>query len=143
MTKEMVYCAKRLNPPEMLSQEEYKGFNYYVLNLGTHPCAYVDVADTYLNGMDYDSIDIECHFGLTYAKEYLNTVDKKGWFIGWDYAHYCDFAGYELEMPGTIRSNGKKWTTQEIVKECEEVIDQLIELISKQKEVRNECIGSV
>ena len=85
--KEMIYSAKRLNPPEMLADEEYNGFHFYVLNLGTHPCAYVDVTDSYLNGIPYEEIDIKCHCGLTYSREYLHTVDKKGWFIGWDYAH--------------------------------------------------------
>lgn len=123
--KEMIYSAKRLNPPEMLADGEYNGFHFFVLSLGTHPCAYIDVTETDLNGKDYADIDISCHFGLTYSREYLNTVDKKGWFIGWDYAHYCDFAGYELEMPIGIRTGGKKWTTAEIVNECKQVIDQL------------------
>lgn len=123
--KEMIYSAKRLNPPERIAEGEYKGFTYYVLNLGTHPCAYVDVSNTSLHGMDYDDIDIECHFGLTYASEHLSTVEEKGWFIGWDYAHYCDFAGYELTFSSNRRTYGKMWTTKEIVDECKAVIDQL------------------
>lgn len=58
--KEMVYSAKRLNPPEQIATGNYKGFDYYVLNLGTHPCAYVDVTDTELNSKNYGNIDIEC-----------------------------------------------------------------------------------
>lgn len=122
----MVYTAKRLNPPEMLADGEYKGFHFYVLNLGTHPCAYIDVTDTDLNGKDYSNIDIACHGGLTYSDEYLRTVDKKGWFIGWDYAHWGDYVGYEVLYSDNLRTNGKKWTTDEIVSECKEVIDQLI-----------------
>ena len=97
--KEMIYSADWLNPPERIAEGEYKGFNYYVLSLGTHPCAYVDVTNTKLHGEDYDDIDIECHYGLTYAEERLTTVEKKGWFIGWDYAHYGDYAGYEINFP--------------------------------------------
>ena len=123
--KEMIYSATRINPPERLADGEYKGFHFYVLNLGTHPCAYVDVTGSDLNGTHYTDINIECHCGLTYSREYLHTVDKKGWFIGWDYAHYCDFSGYELEMPIYIRTNGKKWTTYEIINECKQVIDQI------------------
>ena len=123
--KEMIYSAETLNPPEMLADGEYKGFHFYVLNLGTHPCAYVDVTETDLNGKDYKDIDVSCHGGLTYSRKYLNTVDKKGWFIGWDYAHYCDFVGYELEMPIGIIMGGKRWTTAEIVEECKQVIDQI------------------
>ena len=123
--KEMIYSAKRLNSPEMLTDGEYKGFHFYVLNLGTHPCAYVDVTETNLNRKDYEDIDISCHGGLTYSEECLRTVDKKGWFIGWDYAHCSDFAGYELNMPVYMRTNGKRWTTAEIVEECKQVIDQI------------------
>jgi hypothetical protein len=94
----MIYERKRLDPPERIAEGEYKGFTYYVLNLGTHPCAYVDVTNTNLHGKDYSDIDIECHCGLTYSREYLNTVEKNGWFIGWDYAHYCDFVGYYLAV---------------------------------------------
>ena len=123
--KEMIYSAKRLIPPERIAEGEYKGITYYVLNLGTHPCAYVDVNNTILHGKDYDEIDIMCHFGLTYAREHLQTVEKKGWFIGWDYAHYCDFTGYELAFPVQLQTHGKMWTTQEIVEECKAVIDQI------------------
>ena len=125
---EMVYSVKRLVAPKMIADGEYSGFHYYVLNLGTHPCAYVDVTDTDLNGKNYNDIDIDCHGGLTYSEKYLLTVDKKGWFIGWDYAHYCDFAGYELNLPEHMRCNGKKWTTQEIVDECKTVIDQIVSM---------------
>lgn len=124
--KEMIYSANRLNPPERIADGEYKGFNYYVLNLGTHPCAYIDVANTKLHGEYYDDIDLVCHCGLTYSREYLSTVEKKGWFIGWDYAHYCDFAGYEINFPCELRTNGKRWTTEEIVDECKTVINQII-----------------
>lgn len=123
--KEMIYSAKRLKPPEMLADGEYKGFHFYVLNLGTHPCAYVDVTETDLNGKDYTDVDISCHGGLTYSEEYLRTADKKGWFIGWDYAHCCDFVGHELNMPVYMRTGGKRWTTTEIVEECKQVIDQI------------------
>ena len=123
--KEMIYSANRLNPPERIAEGEYKGFTYYVLNLGTHPCAYVDVSNTSFHGMDYGTIDIECHCGLTYASNRLFTVEKEGWFIGWDYAHYCDFAGYYLNSLVEISTQGKMWTTKEIVEECKAVIDQL------------------
>lgn len=122
--KEMIYSANRIDP-ERIAEGTYKGFDYYVLNLGTHPCAYIDVTETLLNGKEYGDIDIQCHGGLTYSRNYLPTVDKKGWFIGWDYAHSCDFIGYELEMPIVIRTNGKRWTTAEIVNECKQVIDQI------------------
>lgn len=126
--KEMIYFAKRLDPPEQIAKGNYNGFDYYVLNLGTHPCAYIDVTDTKLKNINYEDIDIDCHCGLTYSRKYLLTVDKEGWFIGWDYAHCGDFAGYYTALDGSLY-HLKKWTTQEIVNECKNVIDQLAELL--------------
>lgn len=125
--KEMIYSANRIDP-ERIAEGTYKGFDYYVLNLGTHPCAYIDVTETLLNGKEYGDIDIQCHGGLTYSRNYLPTVDKQGWFIGWDYAHYGDFAGYEIMFSSDLQSDGKHWTTGEIVDECKNVIDQIVGL---------------
>jgi hypothetical protein len=126
--KAIVYSAERIKP-ERIAEGTHKNLHYYVLNLGTHPCAYIDVSETKLSGIHYDDLDIECHCGLTYSRDKLATVDKKGWFIGWDYAHYCDFAGYEMTFPTHLQNQGKKWTTTEIVCECEAVIDQIDEML--------------
>ena len=128
--EEMLYQTTMLNPPKQIANGNYQGFDYYVLNLGTHPCAYIDVTETELKFIDYNNIDIECHFGLTYSREYLVTVDKTGWFIGWDYAHYTDFAGYYTNLDRELYSL-KRWTTQEIVNECKEVIDRIVELLKE------------
>lgn len=132
--KEMVYFANA-KTPQRIAEGTHKNLKYYVLNFGTHPCAYVDVTDTELRCMDYSSIEIECHGGLTYSRDTLHTVDKTGWFIGWDYAHYGDFAGYEM-LYSQFESSGKHWTTQEIVNECEAVIDRIIELIKVKGEMK-------
>lgn len=82
MLKEMVYNILR-KPPERIADGTYKGLDYYVLSLGTHPTAYIDVSDTKLAGKDYNDIDIECHGGLTYSRGYLATVNKKdGLLVG-------------------------------------------------------------
>ena len=127
--KEMTYHTDRFPKPEILSQGEYKNFKYYVLNLGTHPCAYIDVTDTKLDGVDYSDIDIDCHGGLTYAKYYLNGIDESGerYFIGWDYAHICDYTGYEEMISPCIV--GRKWTTKEMVNECKDVINQIVNML--------------
>jgi hypothetical protein len=121
---EMVYGEKRLSPPEVLYSEEYKGYKFYILNLGTHPCAYVKIpmGDKFYN-VEYDDVDIDCHCGLTYSNKSLRSVDESGWFIGWDYAHYGDYTGSLGWVP-----EDKKWTTLEIYNECKNVVEQLIEL---------------
>lgn len=127
MLKEMVYNILR-KPPERIADGTYKGLDYYVLSLGTHPTAYIDVSDTKLAGKDYNDIDIECHGGLTYGRNRLLTVDKKGWFIGWDYGHCGDYRG-----DCRFTMGNKRWTTEEIVEECKSVIEQINEMLGSGK----------
>ncbi len=130
--KEMKYQENR--KIEVLAEGKYKNYQFYILNLGTHPTAYVEIPKTsklykktcyelYDNG-----IDIEVHGGLSYSNNCLNldTDKKEGWFIGWDYAHYDDYDGCEIMYPLSLQSGGKKWTTKEILEEVFNVIDQII-----------------
>lgn len=128
--KPMVYSAER-KQPEQIAAGTYKGLDYYVINLGTHPCGYVNVAGTALYGKDCYDINIECHGGLSYSESHLKTVTDAGWFVGWDYAHYDDFIGWQ--PPSAI--GGKHWTTEEIVNECKNVINQIKKIIGRKKEV--------
>lgn len=128
LMREMVYQATRLNPPELLSSGEFKGYNYYVLSQGTHPCGYVEIpSESGFFNVDYDDIPVDCHGGLTYGRGYLTGVAEEAenrYFIGWDYAHFGDYMGYysTWELSGAIHY------TDEIVRECKNVIAQLIEL---------------
>lgn len=131
--KDMIY--REIRTFEMLGIGQYKGLNYYIVSLGTHPCAYVDVSETKLNNVDYNDIDIRCHGGLTYSRNYLYTVRNDGWFIGWDYAHYEDFVCDMKDFNCAFSSNDKKWTTCEIVNECKSVIDQIVAMEGDKNEL--------
>lgn len=125
--KKMEYQLNR--EIELLDSGKCMGYNYYILNLGTHPTAYVEIPKNHKFYMSiYDNIDIDVHGGLTYSEDYL-VFDKEkitnSWFIGWDYAHYGDFMGYELNYPNEFRTGGKKWTTEEIQEEVYSVCKQL------------------
>ena len=120
--KPMVY--KKRGDIEILDNGIYNGYQYWIVSYGSHPCAYIDVSNTSLAGEFYDDIDIDCHGGLTYSENQLATVDKKGWFIGWDYAHLGDY--YRTSYNSV---NGKQWTTGEIVEECINVIEQINQLL--------------
>ena len=76
--KPVIYDKNHPGSAEQIAGGTYKNFDYYVLNLRTHPTAYVDVSDSPLNGICYNEIDIYCHGGLTYSESTLNTVGKKG-----------------------------------------------------------------
>lgn len=82
------------------------------------------------NSIDEDKLDIklDVHGGITYFDDHLwisknQKIDGK--FIGWDYAHYGDYAGYEEILPSEFKTNGKKWTTSEIYEEIREVCYQI------------------
>ena len=132
--KEMKYGSKRII--EILDKGNFKGFNYYIMSLGTHPTAYIEIPKehklfnkTYYEVHNY--IDLEVHFGLTYSRNYLYIDEKtklEGWFIGWDYAHCDDYTGYEEKLPIELRVGGKKWTTEEILEDVKDVIEQIIKL---------------
>ena len=124
--KPMIYNKNRPGSAEQIAAGTYKNFDYYVLNLKTHPTAYIDVTNSPLNGCDED-IDISCHGGITWCDNFVKSIDKKGWFIGWDYAHYGDYMDYGDAALNNMFLNDKKWTTEEIVEECKNVIDQIVE----------------
>lgn len=121
--KSMVYTSVPIT--RVLASGEEAGYSWYVISRGTHPTAYVKlprVAEAF--SMD----DISCHGGITYVNSSLKVgggVSVDGFWIGWDYAHACDFSGY---FPG---SGGKKWTTEEIVSDVKDVIKQLIVLYGR------------
>lgn len=125
--KEMIYQADR--KVELLDTGEYNGFTYYILNLGTHPTAYIQIPKEHKYfGKDYDEIDLDVHGGLTYSSKQLRLENEaiEGWFIGWDYAHGGDYLGFVEKYSMPFRDYfEKKWTTEEILEEVREAIEQL------------------
>lgn len=129
---QMIYTPNRNDKGEILATGTYKNFKYYVVSYGTHPCAYVDVSNTSLANKDYHENDIDCHGGLTYGRDYLSAVGTERangkWYIGWDYDHYGDYTSNPyINMFGIYRECEKRWTTEEIVAECKNVINQIVD----------------
>lgn len=122
--KEMVYTPQ--HSFEVLEKSFYKGYQYMVASHGTHPCAYVAISkgQPFYDALDYEEVqDINCHGGCTFVEwGYRGEFSENYKVIGWDYAHCEGYHGtyYNLRLRKT-----KKWTTEEIVKECKEVIDYL------------------
>lgn len=123
--KEIVYSGKRTI--EIIEEGEYKGVKYAILNLGTHPTAYVENIVGAKEWNDEILDDIKVHGGFTYHGIPYWQEEKIGVYIGWDYAHCDDFAGYYTEADG-ILYNYKKWTYAEILDEVYSVIDQLLKI---------------
>lgn len=120
MVKEMIYETYRKDG-DILYDGWYRGYRFLVVSYGTHPCGYVELKEgqKYYGCEDYE-FDVYVHGGLTFTGK-LSFID--GWFIGWDYAHFDDFSGYDIDW-----RDRKRWTTQEIINEAKSVIDQLIDL---------------
>lgn len=135
--KPMEYSAKR-HKPTTLATGEYRGLTFYVVTLGTHPCAYVNVAGTEFDGMSDDEMDdtgIECHGGFTYAESTLCVENEVGWFVGWDYAHCEDWCGYMESYKDEYRETHlKRHYTVEMIRDCIDVIDQIMK---RTKEAQN------
>jgi len=142
--KPMEYKGERNS--EILYEGEYNGFNFRILSLGTHPCAYVNLPKDHIYfKRNYEHMDIDCHCGLTFSEIGIcETIpDKKNeWWIGWDYAHAGDYYGNIPEFTKLRnllceekKSTNKKWTTEEIYGEVKNVIEQLIEV--KNEKIQN------
>lgn len=128
--KEMVYQKDEIM--QVLYDNQYKGYKYYIISYGLYPCAYIEIPKGHkLYGAEnYHEINVFVHGGLTYSKSYLYAIGKeKSWFIGWDYCHAGDYAGFYEDAPfNTFKSieHDKKWTTEEINQECKLCIEQII-----------------
>lgn len=134
--KDMIYQTEFKR--EVLDTGYCLGLLYFILNLGTHPTAYMKIPEnSKYYGKDMEEIDLNVHGGVTYVRDYLYISEKQkidGWFIGWDYGHYGDYAGYEELLPQAIRAGGKKWSTKEIY---QEVRKACYEIQNKKEEVKN------
>lgn len=138
--KEMNYvCDLDGKTKEILHEGEYKGYYFYIISYGVHPCAYVEIKPDhpwykkdycYWNeGPDDISNIINCHGGLTYSGNLHHVLGENDrWFLGWDYGHAGDFEGIYLNDIINCRMlmNDKKWTTEEIYEEVRNVIDRIV-----------------
>lgn len=130
--EEMVYQKERI--VKVLHSGFYKGVPFAILNLGTHPTAYVE---NIIHAADYDDsslADVDVHGGFTFcSKGYWGDKNTDGLeWLGWDYAHRYDFMGYCGPEDGTLYML-RKWTTEIILGEVHFVIDQLLDLKQKNK----------
>lgn len=131
----MTYDKEGKLPHYILATGEHGGVKFYICSInGTHPTAYLRIPKNKpLWYVDYGDCDeyIDVHGGFTYARSHLLGVenDDESWFIGWDYAHHGDFAGYYLRTPNDyLATHCHKWTTDEIIEECEKACEEVAKL---------------
>ena len=124
--KPMKYMAKHTF--DVLADDTYKGYRFFIISYGTHPCAYVALPKTSkFYGKNYedeifDDLNFHVHGGLSYSGWSLHgRLKKEAYAIGWDYVHPGDY--YELSPTLFL---GKKWSTVEVYEEVKEAIDEII-----------------
>lgn len=121
---------------EIVAEGDYKGVHYICVNRGTHPCAYVVCDPLFLNRhkSDYGFLGcINVHGYVNYTGELKRLVglsDREGVCFGWSYDHYGDWAGYWSDEEN-LATGQKKWTTQELVIDCQDAIDQYLEVMEQ------------
>lgn len=132
---EMTYDPYSKLPHYILATGEHRGVKFYVCNInGSHPTAYIRIPKNKpLWFVDYFECDeyIEVHGGFTYARDNLDGVENNdhSWFIGWDYGHHGDYFGHYLREPKDyLATHNKKWTTDEIIAECELACEEVAKL---------------
>lgn len=120
--KKMIYESGRTHL--LLDHGKYKKIEYYIMSLGTHPCAYIKLPSKNKQEI-INLIDTMCHGGITYHESALNlgfgTI--RGDFVGWDYAHYGDYMGFYSK--NSALNKFKRWTTKEILSEIKTIIDAI------------------
>ena len=125
--KEMIYSTE--HKCEILYDGIYEGHKFAILDLGTHPTAYVECKIKGCTSYNDERLDdIRVHGGFTFFDKSRWSSPDETYYLGWDYAHFGDFVGYELKFPSELRTDSKRWSTQEIFDEVKSVVDQLIKV---------------
>ena len=118
LADEFPYTATRDNPTDeskVIFETTYKGYHIIIKSIcGMFPTAYVDVKMkdllevrwnerskvpfeiTYIGNMIHGSTKL-----LPETGKYATGDDRKGQFIGWDYAHFGDYNPIMPELGGT------------------------------------------
>lgn len=87
---------------------------------GASLCAYIGFPLWHpLSKIDYDYIPLDCHGGLTFAKNGDGWFPKGMRWIGWDYAHLGDMPFYDIGRTFTHSMPEKKWLVPAVKKELE------------------------
>ena len=121
---------------------KYRGIEFKIMNYGTHPCSYILLTDEQARTLGYEDSEDDlncliCHGGCTYGCDVDPETKKEtpGYiWAGWDYAHLGDFHGSDLNpLFLSIKRDGHKYTTKELVLECFETIDYTLADLRKEK----------
>lgn len=118
------------NTRKIFKSDAHKGYRYFVVSIGTHPTAYIELSSEEIK-KPWEEI-IHTHGGITYWEKYCyfynNQLIGKP-LIGWDYGHAQDMM---MLRSGEI-IDGYIWSVEEIEKDCHSVIEQVIAELNKER----------
>lgn len=141
----MVYHHEHFAKPQVLYIGDYKHYTFFVLNLGTHPTAYIRLPENHpFYAKNYEEANhyfTNSQARLSYAfddtftfsdssvnfNSNLNRPVPDGWYIGFDRAHMGDWVGF-LSDEVNIRAGYRKYTTEDMIQDCKFAIDCLSEV---------------
>lgn len=132
-----------------------ENWQFKIINThGMHPCAYVRIPEnTCLASICrklreksdvpfYDSSifsHIRCHGGFTFGEVFdgkaTNPLWGAGIWVGWDYGHCGDWAGYETEVENLTAGN-RKWLVNDIIPEIVQVVHLLADELDRPRLLR-------
>lgn len=102
------------------------GYKFAIISHGAYPTAYVENKNGYMIYYSADKV-ANVHCGFTYLGNAYWDERDNSLYLGWDYAHYCDWAGYYDDRTNEEMC-AKKWTTEEIFNEVKATIKSLSEV---------------
>ena len=126
----------------IVASGEYRGMQYVCLNQGSHPSCYVMCSQEFLDKHtnEFNLVEgIRVHGGITYtgmADRLLGLEDYDSPCFGWDYGHAGDWAG-TISDEQNLKYGHIKYTTEMLIKDCENAIDQYFYILKKDASVEN------
>lgn len=111
---------------ELIKKEKYKGYEYIIVWFNGHPNAYIKIPENHpFYRKFYGDIHMDNypHGDFTFSDANLHEdfgLDD-GWYLGWDYAHGCDFQRFR---DGYI-NEGRRYSVDEISDECKRTIEEI------------------
>ena len=124
--KEMIYQKEHI--VDVLHSGKYRGRKFAILNLGTHPTAYVELKEQeLLRSKSYNDYDLSVHGGFTFLNKSYWDDNDTSIYIGWDYAHSGDYAGYYTSDDWHWACTLNQYTTEQIFQDVMSVIEQFEE----------------
>lgn len=121
-----VYYGEITGEQSIIAKGKIGSHDFAIINRTLNPCSYIRLnPNSPFLGKDEEDIPIDCHYGLTYARNHsMLGFDELpiGYWIGWDYGHLGDYCNGDIRP---VDGFSHKWTYEELIQEMIYVCGQL------------------